>query len=68
VTANYSPNQGQCYVRLPFADLRGRSVRFTDLMGPADYDRQGDDVASRGLYLDVAPWSFHVFDVKPQSA
>src|SRR3954464_7548464 len=63
VTANYSPHQGQCYVHLPFADLAGRSVRFTDLMGPAAYDREGNDVASRGLYLDVAPWSSHVFNV-----
>jgi hypothetical protein len=67
VTANYSPNQGQCYVRLPFEDLRGRSVRFTDLMGPADYEREGNNVASRGLYLDVAPWSFHVFDLTTQA-
>ena len=57
-------NQGQCYVRLPFADLAGRSVRFKDLMGPASYDREGNDVASRGLYLDMPPWNFHVFGVK----
>jgi len=63
VTVNYSPNQGQCYVRLPFADVAERSVRFKDLMGSAVYDREASDVASRGLYLDVEPWTFHVFDV-----
>ena len=42
-------------------------VRFKDLLGQADYAREGNDVASRGLYLDVAPWSFHVFDVKAQA-
>jgi hypothetical protein len=63
VTANYAPNQGQCYVRLPFANLAGRSVRFSDMMSLVGYDREGHDIASRGLYLDVAPWSFHVFDV-----
>jgi len=67
VTVNYSPNQGQCYVRVPFGDLAGQSVRFQDLMGPAVYDREGNDVTSRGLYLDVGPWSFHVFDVKTQA-
>jgi len=63
VTANYSPNQAQCYVQLPFADLAGRSVRLTDSMGPAVYDREGSDLASRGLYLDLEPWTAHVFDV-----
>jgi hypothetical protein len=63
VTVNYAANQGQCYVRLPFAHLRDRSVRFNDLMSAASYDRGGDEVASTGLYLDVAPWMYHVFDV-----
>ena len=51
------------YVRLPFPDLPGRPVRLKDLMGPASYDRDGGDLASRGLYLDLPPWSHHVFDV-----
>jgi len=68
VAINYSGNQSQCYVRLPHADLAGRSVRFKDLMGPDAYDRDGTDVASRGLYLDVAPWGFNVFDVKTRPA
>jgi hypothetical protein len=64
VTVNYAANQGQCYVRLPFTDLAGRSVRYNDLMGPASYDRTGNDVVSRGLYLDLPPWGFHVFEMK----
>jgi glycosidase len=63
VAVNYSGNQGQCYVRLPFADLAGRSVRLNDLMGPAAYDRAGDELLSRGLYLDLRPWAYHVFEV-----
>jgi hypothetical protein len=63
VTANYAANQGQCYVRLPFPDLGGRSVRFKDLMGPASYDRAGNDVVAGGLYLDLPPWSYHVFEI-----
>ena len=51
------------YVRLPFPDLSGRAVRLKDLMGPASYDRDGTDLVSRGHYLDLPPWSFHVFEV-----
>ena len=28
VTVNYASNQGQCYVRQPFDELRGSSVRY----------------------------------------
>ena len=60
---NYAANQGQCYVRLPFADLSGRTVQLKDLTGPASYDRDGGDLASRGLYLDLPPWGYHVFEM-----
>ena len=66
VTVNYAPDQSQCYVRLPFTDLFGRSLRFRDLLGSANYDRNGSDIASGGLYLDVPPWGYHVFEVSIQ--
>jgi hypothetical protein len=61
VAVNYAPNRSQGYVRLPWADLRGRSVQLKDLLGTASYDRDGTDLATRGLYLDLPPWGFHVF-------
>jgi hypothetical protein len=63
VAVNYANNQGQCYVRLPFPELDGRSVRLIDSMGSATYDRAGHDLVSRGLYLDVQPWAYHVFQI-----
>ena len=62
--ANYAGNQGQCYVRLPFSDLAGRSLQFQDLMSPASYDRAGNDIVSRGLYLDLPSWGYHVFEIR----
>jgi hypothetical protein len=61
---NYAANQGQCYVRLPFPDLAGHAIRFKDLMGPAVYEHAGNDVGSKGLYLDLTPWGYHVFAVE----
>ncbi len=63
IAVNYAGEQSQCYVRLPFPDLTGRAVRLKDLMGPACYDRDGNDLVSRGLYLDLPPWSYHVFEM-----
>jgi hypothetical protein len=61
VTVNFAPNQSQCYVRLPFADLDGRSWRIEDQMEGAVYDRDGSDLQRHGLYLDVPPWQTSVF-------
>ena len=63
MTVNYAPNQSQCYVRLPFTDLGNRQWRLQDELGNATYDREGDDLQARGLYLDVPPWQAHVFSL-----
>jgi hypothetical protein len=63
VAVNYADNQGQCYVRLPFADLGNARWRLSDRMHEATYDRDGNDLQSRGLYLDVPPWQASVFTI-----
>jgi SAM-dependent methyltransferase len=64
VIVNYAEHQGQCYVPLPFVEMAGRSARLVDLMGSAIYDREGNDLLSRGLYLDVPGWGYHVFELR----
>jgi hypothetical protein len=61
VTVNYAPNQSQCHVRLPFADLQNGQWRLQDLLGDASYQRDGNELLGRGLYLDESPWSARVF-------
>ncbi len=63
VVVNYAPNQSQCYVRLPFANLRERLWQLRDLLSDARYDRNGNELESRGLYLDMAPWQAQVFSI-----
>ncbi|PWU21603.1 MAG: alpha-amylase [Candidatus Rokuibacteriota bacterium] len=63
IAINYAGNQGQCYVRPSLEDVSGRVVRLKDLLGPASYDRDGSELASRGLYLDLPAWAFHAFEV-----
>ena len=60
---NYAPNQSQCYMHVPFGDLRGRSVLLQDLMSPVAYERSGDELLDHGLYLDMPEWGYHVFKV-----
>ena len=65
VAVNYAPNQSQGYLRLPFTDLPGCQWRLQDVIGAASYDRGGDDLQARGLYLDLPPWQYHVFELRP---
>jgi Alpha amylase, catalytic domain len=60
IAVNYGPTQGQCQARLPWEDLRGQKLILQDLMHAANYDRQGDDLLNRGLYVDLPAWGFHV--------
>jgi hypothetical protein len=65
IVVNYGPTQGQCYVNLPFGDLVGKHFTLRDLMTPASYDRDGDSLAARGLYVDMPAWGYHVFEIVP---
>ena len=63
VAVNYGGHQSQCYVRLPSPVAGGPKLRFADLLGPAQYDRDTGEIASRGLYLDMPAWGSHVFQI-----
>jgi hypothetical protein len=49
--------------KLPFADLGNRHWRLTELLGDTTYDREGNELQARGLYLDEPPWQAQVFSL-----
>ncbi len=64
MTVNYGSHQSQCYVRLPFSDLGGHRWRLRDLLGKAQYERSGEELQVRGLYLDMTAWQYHIFEMR----
>ncbi|MGA9479282.1 MAG: alpha-amylase family glycosyl hydrolase [Desulfobacterales bacterium] len=64
IAVNYAPHASQCYITLPFPEIKNRSVRLKDSLSSACYIREGHELLERGLYLDLPPWSYHVFDLK----
>ncbi len=64
IAVNYAPHPSQCYIKLPFPEMKDRSVRLEDLLSSACYIREGNELLERGLYLDLQPWSYHVFDLE----
>jgi hypothetical protein len=64
VVVNYSSGRSQSFVRWPWSDDGWKTCRFTDVMGESVYERDGNDLANRGLYLDLQAWGYHVFQVE----
>ena len=64
VAVNYAPNQSQCYLKLPRLECANPRIRLRDLTGSEIYDRSADELSSQGLYLDLPPWGFNVFELQ----
>ena len=61
---NLADTRSQAYLPLAHAALAGRAVTITDCLGSERYERDGDDLAGRGLYVDVDAWAHQVFAVQ----
>ncbi|MBI3409904.1 MAG: alpha-amylase [Planctomycetes bacterium] len=64
VAVNYGATQGQCRVQLPWPGLVGKTMVFADRLSFASYEREGSEIAERGLFLDMPAYGHQVFDVK----
>ncbi len=64
IVVNYAPQDGQCYVRLPFAGIEGQAILLEGRLGTPDYERDGSRLFAEGLYVDLPPWGYHVFEVR----
>jgi hypothetical protein len=65
IVVNYAASQGQCHIPIELDLLSGQEMRLSDLLGPAHYERSGDELKTRGLYLDLPAWGHHFFEVAP---
>jgi glycosidase len=62
IAVNYAPSAGQCHVRLPSAFTTGDACLLNDVFSGVLYRRDANLLESRGLYLDVGAWQYHVFE------
>jgi hypothetical protein len=61
IVVNLSERSVQARVHLPWNDLGGQSWRLIDALSGASYRRSGDEMATAGLYVELAPWNLHFF-------
>jgi hypothetical protein len=61
VVINFSDAAVQARVRIPWEDVRGETWRLSDAFSGATYDREGDEISSTGLYVELGPWNWNFF-------
>lgn len=61
VVVNLAAQRAQCTVPLEAPGLGGHRWTLVDRLGPERWTRDGDELAQRGLYLDVAPRAAQLF-------
>jgi hypothetical protein len=64
VVVNYSMIRAQASVRLPEFLSRKYFFQFRDALTDKVYDRTGEELFQKGLYVDLQPWQAHLFDFK----
>jgi hypothetical protein len=64
VVINFSDVQSQGNVKLPWNELQGKRWQLVDVLSGSTYERTGDDMLHPGLYIDLGPWSPHLFRLK----
>jgi hypothetical protein len=64
IVVNYAPHSSQCYLKLPFPEIKSHTVQLRDLLSPATYLREGNELFDHGLYLDMQAWTYHIFDLE----
>ncbi len=65
VVVNDAGRPATACVRVPWTDLRGRTWQLDDLLSGDRFERDGDEAASSGLFVALAPWGFHVLTWTP---
>jgi hypothetical protein len=64
IVVNLSDTPSQARVQVPWQGMRGASWHLVDALSDASYDRDGDEMASSGLYVDLKPWNFSLFECR----
>jgi hypothetical protein len=65
VNLSDSPVQAKVQVRWPYA--RGKKWQLIDALSGASYDRDGEEMLSPGLYVELAGWNYLFFQCLPKN-
>jgi hypothetical protein len=65
VVVNLAGAPAAALVHPPWTDLHGVTWRLEDLLSGQRFERNGDELATEGLYVELPAWGAHVLAVNP---
>jgi len=68
VVANLTGEPAEGFIPLALPEFAGKIVHLEDQLAEIVYDRPGDDLLVRGLYVDLPPYGHHLFKVTRETA
>lgn len=63
VVVNASDQASQGRVRVPWMELEGKTWILDDALNGMQYERRGDEMVDPGLFVNLDPYGFHVFEL-----
>ncbi len=67
VVVNFAGAAAKGRVHVPWDELRSKTWRLNDLLSGEIYDRSGDEIRDTGLYVDLEPWKYHLFQFQGEN-
>jgi len=64
IVVNLSDSAVQARVQVPWEGVSGTTWRLIDALSDATYDRDGDEIAALGLYVELQPWGYGLFQCR----
>jgi len=61
IVVNLSDGLVQARVQVRWADVGGGKWQLLDALSGTRYERDGDEMLSPGLYVELRPWNYHFF-------
>lgn len=62
IVVNYSARRSQGMVQVPWDDMNGRVWRLADVLNGDVFLRDGNQLSSAGLFVDLDAWRFHFLE------
>jgi hypothetical protein len=62
IVVNLSDNSVQARVHVPWEGVPGETWRLIDALSDVSFDRDSDEMAASGLYVELGPWSYYFFE------
>jgi hypothetical protein len=59
IAVNFSDRPAQAQVQIPWVDLRDGTWQLMDALSGTTYERDGNEMSSSGLYVELGPWTYH---------